>query len=78
MAKKQAESDNDIINWEEHKKVMFNEDITTYTYEEENDKETEKLNKKSKKEKTMNKWVSQNSRTTKWRHYKIDYQVLQS
>ena len=51
MAKKQAENDNDTTNQEKHKKVMFDEDVTTYTYEEENNKETEKSNKKSMKKK---------------------------
>ena len=46
MAKKQTKSDRDTINQEKHKKVMFNENVTTYTYEEENNKETQKPNKK--------------------------------
>ena len=32
MAKKQTECNSDTINQDKHKKVMFNEDITTYIY----------------------------------------------
>ena len=33
---------------------MFDEDVTTYIYDEENNKETNKTNKKSKKERAKN------------------------
>ena len=54
MAKKQTERNSDTINQDKRKKVMFDENVTTYTYWEENNKETKKTNNKSKKEKTMN------------------------
>ena len=51
MAKKQTECNSDTINQDKRKKVMSDEDVTTYIYDEENDKETNKTNKKSKKKK---------------------------
>ena len=44
--KKQTECNSDTINQDKRKKVMFDEDVTTYIYDEENDKETNKTNKK--------------------------------
>ena len=50
MARK-TEHMNDTNNQDRHKKLKFDEDITTYMYNEENEKEKNKTNKKSKKEK---------------------------
>ena len=51
MAKKQTECNSDTIKQDKRKKGMFDEDVTTYIYDKENDKETNKTNKTSKKEK---------------------------
>ena len=54
MAKKQNENNNNIVNQEKYKKVMFNKNIITDTYEKEKDTKTEKPIKKLKKEKNIN------------------------
>ena len=45
MAKKQIGCNSDTISQDKCKKVMFNEDVTTYIYDEENKKEKNKTNK---------------------------------
>ena len=54
MARKHTGRIGDTNNQDRHKKVKCDEDVTTYMYNEENEKEKNNTNKTSKKEKIRN------------------------
>ena len=52
MAKKQTRCNGDTTSQDKSKKVMFDEDVSTYIYDEENKKEKDKTNKNQKEKET--------------------------
>ena len=54
MPRKQTRRNDDTTSQDKSKKVTFNEDVTTYIYDEENKNKKDKTNKKSKRERVRN------------------------
>ena len=54
MARKQTRRNSDTTSQDKSKKVTFDEDVTTYMYDEENENKKDKTNKKSKRERVRN------------------------